>query len=159
MTSPYIAQADDHQRLAWLGTSTLEVLLDGAATGGQLALIRTELQRGDAAPLHVHSVEDEIMVIVSGDVTFWVGEQRQEVTAGGLAWMPRGLAHTYRVDSEQASVLTICTPGGLEGFFRQAGHDLATPRPAGWAVTPQSLGAALVAHGGSVLGPPKGLDD
>ena len=159
MTSPYLAQAADHQQLEWIGGSVLTVLLDATTTGGQLTMVTSDLERGDGAPVHVHSVEDELMVMLTGEATFWVGDTRQEVAEGGLAWLPRGQAHTYRIDSATARMLTVCTPGGFEGFFRQAGHDLATPKPDGWALTPQSMGAALVAHGGTILGPPKSLSD
>lgn len=156
---PYVAQDADHQQLAWIGGSRMQVLLDAAATGGQLMLTRQVMRRGDAAPLHVHSREDEGFVVLQGRATFWVGEERHEVADGGVVWLPRDLPHTYRIDSEEAHVLSLCTPGGFEGFFRTAGHDLAAPVPEGWAVTPQSMGAALAAHGGTVVGPPKGPDD
>ena len=159
MTSPHVAQDDDLQQLEWIGGSTLTVLVDAAVSGGQLMVMRSELARGAAAPLHLHSREDEFMIMLDGAATFWVGDERHEVRAGGVAWMPRGLPHTYRIDSEQAHVLNICTPGGLEGFFRTAGRDTSLPRPDGWAITPQSIGAALAAHGGEVLGPPKGAGD
>lgn len=157
MAAPYLAQ--DHQQLAWIGGSRMEVLLDAERSDGQLMVTRSSLVRGDSAPVHVHGREDELFVVLAGEVTFWVGEQRQQVTDGGLAWLPRGLAHTYRVDSEQAQLMTVCTPGGLEGFFRTAGRDLALPEPDGWAITPQTMGAALAAHGGSIVGPPKGPTD
>jgi quercetin dioxygenase-like cupin family protein len=163
MTSPYIAQASDAQQLEWIGGGVLTVLLDAQASGGQLAVMSSELEHGHGSPVHVHTAEDELMVILSGNATFWLGQgedaERHEVAEGGLAWLPRGLAHTYRIDSDVARFLTICTPGGFEGFFRQAGHDLSTPKPEGWALTPQSMGAALAAHGGTVLGPPRGLDE
>jgi quercetin dioxygenase-like cupin family protein len=159
MSKPYVAQQSGHQMLEWIAGSTLSVLLDAEKTGGQLTLMRTALTRGDGAPLHVHSVEDEIMLMLEGFGTFWVGDERHVVGEGGLVWLPRNLPHTYRIDSDKAEMLTICTPGGLEGFFRTAGRDLAHPVPEGWEITPKTLGAALAAHGGQVLGPPKGLDE
>lgn len=156
---PYVAQREDHQRLAWLGDSTIEVLLDAQRTGGQLMMTISTMRRGDAAPLHVHSNEDEAFVMLSGSGTFWAGEERYELADGGVAWLPRDLPHTYRIDSEVAEVMTLCTPGGFEGFFRAAGYDRAAGAPDGWALTPASMGAALSAHGGTILGPPKGPDD
>ncbi len=76
-----------------------------------------------------------------------------------MAWLPRELPHTYRIDSEQAQVMTLCTPGGFEGFFRTAGYDRGAAEPAGWALTPESMGAALAGHGGTIVGPPKGPQD
>jgi quercetin dioxygenase-like cupin family protein len=159
MTQPYVAQQVDHQQLEWIGGSTLSVLLDAGTTGGQLTMMTSDLTKGDGAPVHVHSAEDELMLIIEGAGTFWVGNDRHRVGEGGVVWLPRGLPHTYRIDSPTARMLTVCTPGGLEGFFRQAGRDRATPKPDGWVLTPQTMGAALAAHGGTILGPPKGAED
>jgi quercetin dioxygenase-like cupin family protein len=157
MTTPYLAQ--QAQELEWIGGSTVRVLLDSAATGGQLMVMHSVLQRGDGAPLHVHGREDEVFLLLQGAATFWVGDQRQQLTDGGTAWLPRELAHTYRADADDTHLLTICTPGGLEGFFRAAGRDRALPPPEGWTLTPQTMAAAIQDHGGRVVGPPKSLAD
>ena len=39
---------------------------------------------------------------------------------GDRAFLPRGVEHGYRVDAGPARVLNVCTPGGLDGFFREA---------------------------------------
>jgi quercetin dioxygenase-like cupin family protein len=153
--SPYVAQAADQQQLEWLGGGIMTVLFDAQSTGGQLTVLRTRLRRGDAAPLHVHSKEDEMFVLLQGSGVFWVGEDRFEVGEGGVVFLPRTLPHAYRFTSETADVLTLCTPAGIEGFFRMAGHDVRLPKPAGWVLTPATMAAALSAHGGRVIGPPK----
>lgn len=149
---PYIA--DEHQELAWLGRSRVRVLLDAAHTGGVLTALSSELAAGDASPLHSHAREDEIFILLSGRATVWVGDQRHEVGPGGVAFLPRDLPHAYRILEDGTRMLTLCTPGGLEGFFRTAGHDLAEPLPEGWALGPAQLGPAAAAHGVTLLGPP-----
>jgi len=44
------------------------VLLDSAATDGQLMVTSTSLADGDAAPLHVHACEDEMFVVLDGEL-------------------------------------------------------------------------------------------
>ncbi len=151
----YVANAGDHQQLAWMGSSTLSMLLDGKRTAGQLMAMSSELAQGDASPVHVHTREDEVFVLLEGSAVVWSGEQRYEVGAGGVAFLPRDIPHAYRITSDGTRMLTLCTPAGLEGFFREAGHDLAQPRPEGWAVDPATMGAAGAAHGVTVLGPPR----
>lgn len=153
-TSPYIAGPDRHQRLEWIGGSFVEVLLDSAATNGQLMVLRSELRRGDASPLHVHGREDEMFLMLSGAAVLHVGDERREVAQGGVAFLPRDIPHAYRITSDTATMLTLTTPGGLEGFFRGAGHDVATPKPQGWEISPATLAEALAVHGGKILGPP-----
>lgn len=152
---PYVAAPGDHQRLAWLGGSTVTVLLGDEHTAGQLAVLESRLVRGDAAPVHVHGREDEVFLLLEGSATVWIGEQRSAVEEGGVAFLPRGVSHTYRIDSPTARMLTLTTPGGFAGFFRAAGHDLAT---GGGTVTPERLAEALAAHGGRLVGPPPGPD-
>lgn len=154
LTAPYIGQASSRQRLEWLGGSIVEVLLDSAATDGQLMMLRSELRQGDASPLHVHGSEDEIFLLLSGTAVVHVGDDRREVVDGGVVVLPRNVPHAYRITSADATMLTLTTPAGFEGFFRAAGHDLATPKPEGWAITPPVLIEAMAAHGGQILGPP-----
>lgn len=156
---PLIAGSAAHQQIEWLGGSTVSVLLDAATTGGALAVMRSRLAAGDAAPRHVHGHEDEIFLMLAGDAVVWVGEERHEIRSGDIAFLPRGVPHTYRVTSPNADMLTLCTPGGFEEFFRTAGHDLSRPKPEGWAMSPPALAEAMATHGGQIVGPPPGPTD
>jgi len=158
-TQSYVANGDGHQVLEWLGGTSMQVLLDSAHSQGALTVVRTALNEGDAAPVHVHSREDEVFLVLAGGALVWSGDDRYEVGPGGIAFLPRDVPHTYRIIEDGTDMLTICTPGGMDGFFRSAGHDVSTPKPEGWAITAATLGAAAAAHGQQILGPPKGLDD
>jgi quercetin dioxygenase-like cupin family protein len=151
----YIAQASDHQQLEWIGGSLMTVLLDADATGGQLTVIRTQLRRGDASPLHMHSNEDEMFVLLKGSGIFWAGEERHEVEEGGVVFLPRNLPHAYRMTSDTVDLLTLCTPGGIEKFFRAAGHDPRNSKPDNWALTPATMAQAAALVGQTILGPPR----
>lgn len=151
----YVANVEDQQQLAWLGGSTLSLLLDGQHTSGQLMAMSSVLARGDASPLHVHTREDEVFILLEGSAIVWSGEQRYDVGAGGVAFLPRDVPHSYQITSDDTRMLTLCTPAGLEGFFRHAGHDLAQPQPEGWVVDPATMGQAADAHGLTILGPPR----
>lgn len=152
MTEPYVAQ--EHQQLAWLGDSRVSVLLDGERTGGGLTVMSSVLAAGDASPLHVHSREDEVFLLLSGRAAVWAGDNRYEVGAGGVAFLPKELPHAYRVLEDGTQMLTLCTPAGLEGFFRGAGHDLSTRLPEDWVLGPAQLAPVATAHGVTLLGPP-----
>ena len=151
---PYLAGPAEHQQLAWLGGSTVRVLLDAATTGGGLTALSSDLSAGDASPLHVHSREDEIFVLLSGSAVVWVGDARHEVGPGGVAFLPKDLPHAYRITEDGTRMLTLATPAGLEGFFRSAGHDLALPLPEDWELGPAQLAPAAAAQGITLLGPP-----
>jgi len=159
MSLPYIAQAADHQRLEWIGGGVMNVLFDAEATDGQLVVLRSQLPSGSAAPIHVHSMEDEMFVMLEGTGIFWVGKDRYELSAGGVVFLPRDIPHAYRFTSESVDLLTMCTPAGIEGFFRSAGWDLSTPKPEGWALTPETMKTAAVHYGQQILGGPLGPDE
>ena len=154
MSLAYIAQAADHDRIAWIGGTELQVLLDGSHTDNQVTVVRSTLTAGSASPLHLHRKEDEMFVLLSGHGIFWVGDERHEVGTGGAVFLPRDVPHAYRFTSDEVDLLTICTPSGMERFFRGAGRPVSEPRPDGWEVTMEALAAAGMAGGQEILGPP-----
>jgi quercetin dioxygenase-like cupin family protein len=150
----YFAAADEHQRLAWMSGSTLEILVDSAISGGQLLIMRSDTTEGSGVPVHVHQREDEIFLLLDGALTVWTGDQRRELSGGSVALLPKGIPHTYFVTSRTASILEVIAPGGLEQAFREAGWDLRCPPPQGWACTPDAVAAAMAKVGCTILGPP-----
>jgi len=159
MSIPYLAQAADHQQLEWHGGGIMSILLDAAKTNGQLTMLRSTLSAGAASPVHVHADEDEVILLLRGSGIFWAGEQRYELTDGGVAYLPRNIPHAYLFTSETVDMLGLCVPAGAEEFFRAAGRDLSQPKPAWWAITPQTMAAAAAATGQKILGPPLAAGD
>ena len=158
MSVPYQAQAAEHEQLQWLGGGIMRILLDGEKTGGQLTMVRSDAQGGSASPVHVHAGEDEIVVLLRGSGLFWVGNQRWELSEGGVAFLPRNVPHAYRFTSDTVDMLAVCAPAGTEDFFRAAGWDRSRPQPDGWEITSASLAAAAAATGQTILGPPLAAD-
>ncbi len=153
----YFSQQSEHQRIRWIGGSTIQMLLDSAASNGRLMILRADATLGDAAPVHVHSHEDEVFVVLEGSMTVWVGDERREVGQGGICFLPRGVPHAYRVTSDQATVLN--TPGGLEQAIREAGWVLTGPPPEGWAVSPPAIAEAMGKVSCRIVGPPRSAAD
>lgn len=151
MSREYLA--GHHQQLEWVGGSVMQVLLDSAATEGQLFLARTRLKAGDAAPIHLHTQEDEMFLLLSGRGMFWYGDEQLVAEEGAVVYLPRNVPHGYHFLAD-TDLLTFCTPAGIEGFFRAAGHDLSTPKPDGWELTPATMAAAAASVGLQILGPP-----
>jgi hypothetical protein len=108
----------------------------------------------DAAPDEGVSPRGARAALLSGTATVWAGDERYELTEGGVAYLCRDVPHTYRSTSPKAELLTLCTSAGLEGFFRAAGHGRALPNPADWSIGPTTLAPAAAAHGVTLLGPP-----
>lgn len=155
MSMAYIAQPEQQQQLEWLDGGTLAILLDAEATGGQLTVGRFDVGRGEAPPYHLHKNEDEVFMLVSGTALIWCDDEETELSEGGIVFLPRNVPHGYRITSEKADLLMICTPGGIEGMFRFAGRDRATPRPDGFEISRDRMAEASDMFGNVIVGPPR----
>ena len=151
---PYFAAAYEHEQLAVMGGSTLRILVDSVVTNGQMLIMRNDAARGSAVPVHVHQQEDEVFLLLAGALTVWAGEQQRHFSGGDVAFLPRGVPHTYLVTSVTASILQVMAPGGVEQAFRRVGWDLRTAQPDDWAFVPEALATALAKVGCMILGPP-----
>ncbi len=150
----YLAQPEQQQQLEWLRGSTLAILLDSAATNGQLMVGRFDVSEGEAPPYHLHTNEDEIFLLIKGTALVWSGKEETELAEGGIVFLPKNIPHAYRITSKKADLLVINTPAGIEEMFREGGRDMSTPRPPGFdGVLPDPTLAAK--YGNVVLGPPR----
>jgi quercetin dioxygenase-like cupin family protein len=136
MSMAYLAQPDQQQQLEWLDGGTLAILLDSAATDGQLMIGRFDASEGEAPPYHSRTNEDEVFMLIKGTALVWVDDVQSELSEGGIVFLPKRIPHGYRITSKKADLLMINTPAGIEGMFRETGRDKSTPRPPGFRVTP-----------------------
>lgn len=155
MSMAYLAQPDQQQKLEWLDGGVFSVLLDSAATAGQLTVGRFTVNKGEAPPYHLHTREDEIFLLVKGTALVWSDDQESELSEGGIVYLPKNVPHGYRITSDTADLLMICTPGGIEGMFRHAGRDLSTPRPEGFEISTDLMAEAADLYGQIIVGPPR----
>lgn len=153
MSMAYLAQPEQQQQLEWLDGGTLSILLDGAATNGQLMVGRFAVSKGEAPPYHKHTREDEVFLLIKGTALVWVDDREMELSEGGIVFLPKDIPHAYRITSEKADLLMINTPAGIEGMFRETGRDKAEPRPPGFQVTPDA--AVSEKYGNVIVGPPR----
>jgi quercetin dioxygenase-like cupin family protein len=90
-------------------------------TNGRFTMMELQAPKGFASPLHIHRAEDEMFIVLSGEVRVRHGEAVIEAVAGSVVYGPRDVAHAFRVDSAEARLLLVFGPAGVEGFFREAG--------------------------------------
>jgi hypothetical protein len=62
MSLAYLAQPEQQPMVEWLAGGTFAVLLDAAATNGQLGVGRFRVSKGEAPPYHKHLREDEVFM-------------------------------------------------------------------------------------------------
>jgi quercetin dioxygenase-like cupin family protein len=105
----------------WFNGGLGVLKVTGDQTEGRFAVMELLAPKGFASPLHIHRQEDEFFVVLSGEVRVQHGENVIEAVAGSLVHGPRGVAHSFHVDSEEARLLLFFGPAGVEGFFREGG--------------------------------------
>jgi quercetin dioxygenase-like cupin family protein len=151
----------------WFFSNLAEVRLTQQASGGTMSVVELTAPPGDMPPLHVHRTDDEAWAVLDGEMTFFVGDNDPvRVPAGGVAFGPKGVPHTFRVDSDQpARCLAICTPGDFAGFVvaasRPAERPEVPPAPPGPPTDAEVAATSELAakHGIDILGPPGTLPD
>ena len=113
----FVLAAGDGERLRFSGAAFL-VKASAETTGGSFSLVE-EISPLDTPP-HVHANEDELFVVLEGDHQFTVGESVFDVGPGAVVFAPRGVPHSHRrVVPRTGRFLTLVSPAGFEGFFRE----------------------------------------
>jgi mannose-6-phosphate isomerase-like protein (cupin superfamily) len=140
----------------WFLDNLVYVHIDDEESGGAYSLAELWAPRDSMPPLHVHHRDDETFYVLEGEVRMFVGDRQIVVPAGQAALGPREVAHTYRVESDQARFIVINSPAGFEQFLRAAGEP--APRaelpPSGRPADPAALAKAAAEYGIEILGPP-----
>jgi len=81
---------------------------------------------GGGPPPHYHVNEEELFYVISGRVGFLANDNWHEVGAGGTAFMPCGLVHTFKnVGDQPSSMLVMTMPSGIEKFFARCAEEFA----------------------------------
>ncbi len=94
--------------------------VEGADSGGSLALLEVEIPAGTLVKPHNHSREDELSVVLAGTVGVRVGDRVLEAGQGAYLVKPRGTPHAmWNASGEPAKVLEILSPAGLEAYFEE----------------------------------------
>jgi quercetin dioxygenase-like cupin family protein len=95
-----------------LGDHRGHIKISAEHTGGVFMLFETEADFNGGVPPHIHRLEDETFVILSGRIEFGIGDQVIEAGPGDTVFAPRNIAHTWRCTSpEGAKFLIWLTPG------------------------------------------------
>lgn len=105
-------------RQLWHLGGLMSIRVTAGDTDGALSVVEQRARRGYATPPHVHSREDETLVVLEGELDYTVGERSGVLRAGESAFLPRHKAHRFEVISERAHYLMLITPGGFEEMFQ-----------------------------------------
>jgi quercetin dioxygenase-like cupin family protein len=122
----------------------------GGETGDSIMMFEETIPAGTKSTFHLHHHSDEVAYVLSGEVTFKIGD---EVTVGGpgaCAFMPRGVPHAWKsTGTETGRVLFLYTPARAGGLIEEQQR---TGRKFG-SMNERELAEILERHGWELLGP------
>ncbi|TCM42579.1 cupin domain-containing protein [Kribbella sp. VKM Ac-2568] len=124
------------------GSRSDRFLIDREDSGGGFSLVEHTLAPHVlAAPLHLHTLEDEYSFILEGRLGALLGDEEVFAEAGTLVFKPRGQWHTFwNAGDVPVRLLEIISPGGLEQLFRKLGEP-------GGEYDPETLPALAAKYG------------
>ena len=106
---------------------------------------------GTDTTFHLHRDSDEVGYVLSGEITFKIGD---EITVGGpgtCAFIPRGVPHAWKnTGAETDRVLFLYTPAGPGGLFF---FEERLGRPAG-SINDEEANQIRQRHGQEIVGLP-----
>ena len=118
--APKIVGPNDAKE-GFLGSIGARFMIDGAEAGQRFSLVEHSMSpRALAAPLHLHTREDEYSYVLEGRMGALLGDEVGEAGPGDLVHKPRNQWHTFwNAGDEPTRILEIISPAGFEQFFRE----------------------------------------
>jgi mannose-6-phosphate isomerase-like protein (cupin superfamily) len=104
-----------------LGMIGVRFMIGGAEAGDRFSLVEHPMPpRALAAPLHLHTREDEYSFVLEGRMGALLGDDVVEAGPGDLVHKPRNQWHTFwNAGDEPCRILEIISPAGFEKFFEE----------------------------------------
>jgi len=111
----------DELREGFLGSIGVRFLIGGHEAGDRFSLVEHPMSpRALAAPLHLHTREDEYSFVLEGRMGALLGDEVVEAGPGALVFKPRNQWHTFwNAGDEPCRILEVISPAGFEQFFRE----------------------------------------
>jgi quercetin dioxygenase-like cupin family protein len=93
--------------------------IDGADSGGALAIVEHPFEVGGFVPPHIHHREDEFSIVLEGEIGFRSEDKEVVLGPGGYIVKPRGEVHAmWNAGRTPARMIEIISPAGFEELFR-----------------------------------------
>ncbi|HEY0388488.1 MAG TPA: cupin domain-containing protein [Gaiellales bacterium] len=105
----------------FLGSIGVRFMIDGWQADERFSLVEHPMSpRALAAPLHLHTREDEYSFVLEGRMGALLGDEVVEAGPGDLVFKPRDQWHTFwNAGDVPCRILEIISPAGFERFFRE----------------------------------------
>ena len=121
--------------------------LQSSGTADNVMMFEEAAPAGTVTNYHLHRDSDEVAYVLSGEVTFKIGDQISVGGPGKCAFIPRGVAHAWKsTGAETGRVLFLFTPAEAGKAFEELQRLQCSVGPMAAPVFQR--------HGAEVVGPP-----
>jgi quercetin dioxygenase-like cupin family protein len=150
----------DSANQLWFLDSLVTVRVSTSEGPDGISVLEHRMAYGSSPPFHLHRTEDELFHILDGEYRLKVQDKEQRVGPGTIVLVPKGVPHTYRVESAQGGrCLTVTVRGDFERFVRAMSRPAERPelpKPAGLPSDDalQALRVTAAKYGIEFVGPP-----
>ena len=126
------------------------IKLLGAATGDSIMMFEETVPAGTKSTFHLHHDSDEVAYVLSGEVTFKIGDVVAVGGPGTCAFMPRGVPHAWKNSGAEAGrVLFLYTPAHAGGLLEEQQRTRITIA----AMSEGEVAELRERHGWEIVGP------
>jgi quercetin dioxygenase-like cupin family protein len=94
-----------------------------ADTDGALSIVEVAMDRGKVTPLHTHPIAESLWVL-AGELVYHIDGEEIALGQDDFVLVPAGVAHAFKVVSDEARVLAIQPSTACEAFYRGASEPL-----------------------------------
>jgi quercetin dioxygenase-like cupin family protein len=105
---------------------------DSVPEASRLCVLDVKVAPGQGHDFHRHPNQEEIILVRTGTVEQWIGEERKQLTVGDVAFIPMGTVHaTFVPASAPEPVRIFVVLGPSHGPAGYEAVDVSTEEP--WA--------------------------
>lgn len=94
-----------------------DVLVHGNATDNNIFVAEVEGLPGGEPPRHVHTFEDEVVIVKEGTITYFIGDDIIQAVPGDTVVLPKNIPHHFVITSEKMKVVLVTTSASFGDFF------------------------------------------
>ena len=98
----------------WLAETLWLIMSTGMQTGNRLSFMDQLMTGGLGPPTHRHPFTSEGFYVLEGNCSFNANGETATVGTGTLVHLPKGLPHSFSVNTEEARVVNFYTPASFE---------------------------------------------
>ncbi len=127
----------------WFFGDLFTYLVTGEESGGCYFTLEVTVGPGNGPLPHIHHNAEEQFYVVERELTYWVGDQTFQLSAGDFVHIPRKTVHSFKNGPTPAKLVATFSPAGIEKFFQEIGEPVkdrsASPPP----ITEEMIAGAM----------------